>query len=527
MVLNANTEQETGKKAQLGNIEASMAVADTIRTCLGPKAMLKMLLSSFGLVITSDGNSILREVDISHPAAKSMIELSRAQDEEVGDGTTSVIILAGEMLRLAGPWLERNVHPTILIEGFTKALEDALAHMAAIAQPVDVKNDELVLSILKACIGTKFISRWNDLMTNMALNAVRTVAEETHEGVRVDIKRYVKIEKIPGGSIADSQVIPGVVVNKDVTHSKMRRRIENPRILLLDCSLEYKKGESQTEVLLEQAGDFEALLQLEEDFIRRMCDSIISFKPDVVITEKGLSDLAQHFLMKANITALRRFRKSITNRIAKASGATIVHRPEEIREQDIGTGCGLFEVRKIGDEYFTYITDCKDPGACTILLRGGSKDLLNEVERNLTDALYVARNILVDPRLLPGGGATEMSVAHHLMEKSKEYEGIAQYAYRSVSLALEVIPRTLATNAGASPVRLLTELRAKHAQDPVKNVNWGVDGNTGELVDMLDAGIWDSFAVKAQTLKTATESSVLLIRVDGIVSGLSAPSQQQ
>jgi len=301
----------------------------------------------------------------------------------------------------------------------------------------------------------------------------------------------------------------------------MRRRIENPRIILLDCPLEYKKGESQTTFDITNDTDFTALLKQEEDYVQRICNDIIKFKPDLVITEKGVSDLAQHFFVKHNITAIRRVRMTDNNRIARVSGATIVNRTEEIQESDVGTECGLFEIKKIGDEYFTFLTECKSPKACTILLRGASKDVLNEVERNLHDAMGVARNIVQDPRLVPGGGAIEMAVSQALVEKSKLIEGVEQWPYRAVANALEVIPRTLIQNCGASVIRQLTELRAKHARAPQENRSWGIDGNKGVLVDMKSLDIWEPYAVKAQTFKTAIEAACILLRVDDVVSGIS------
>ena len=305
--------------------------------------------------------------------------------------------------------------------------------------------------------------------------------------------------------------------NKDVTHPKMRRRIENPRVLLLDCNLEYKKGESQTNIEMLQEADFAKILEQEEAYIKKICDDIIAHKPDLVITEKGVSDLAQHFLVKAGITAVRRLRKSDNLRVARACGATIVNRTEEITDADIGTGCGLFEVRKIGDEYFTFIEQCKDPKACTILLRGASKDILNEVERNLHDALHVARNIYQDPRLVPGGGAVEMEVARHLNAKAKALDGVVQGPYRAVATALEVIPRTIANNCGANTIRTLTALRAEHAKGG--GASHGVDGMTGKIEDMERLGVLEPMAVKLQTYKTAVETAILLLRIDDIVSG--------
>lgn len=532
MVLNAKTQRQTGRQAQLSNISAARAVADIIRTTLGPRSMLKMLLDPMGgVVITNDGNCILREVDVSHPTAKSMIELSRAQDEEVGDGTTSVIILAGEMLILAEPFLRNNIHPSVIVQGYNLALQEALKICDKLALEVDIKDTELMSKLVNSTIGTKFSSRWNTKMVEMALQAILTVSRDssfTSKGgvisKEVDIKRYAKVEKIPGGEISDSCVLKGIMFNKDVTHSKMRRRIENPRILLLDSPLEYKKGESQTNVEISNDEDWNTMLRMEEEYVENMCAEIIAFRPDIVITEKGVSDLAQHFFSKANITAFRRLRKTDNNRLARACGATIVSRTDEIQESDIGTGCGLFEMRKIGDECFAYFEDCKDPKACSIVLRGGSKDVLNEIERNLQDAMQVVRNVVYEPKLLPGGGATEMAVAMELHKLGQRMVDVGklQGPFQAVGEAMEVIPRTLAQNCGVSVIRIVTELRAKHAQyyDEEKGkCNWGIDGITGEMVDMAELGIWEPYTVKIQTIKTAIESACMILRIDDIVSG--------
>lgn len=517
-----------------------------------------------GIVMTSDGNAILREIVVQHPAAKSMIEIARTQDEEVGDGTTSVIVLgecratqnrevwlsmltqatreisAGEMLSQAEQFIAENMHPTVIIGAYLRALDDAIELLEnEISIPVNLDDTEEMKKIVRSCIGTKLMKQWyvspnehflspsdaqgsdarrEGLAVQIALEAVKCVTIK-NDGTRpeVDIKRYAKVEKVPGGQLEDSEVLTGVMVNKDVTHAKMRRRIENPRILLLDCGLEYTKGESQTNIEITNEGDFARLLEIEEEYIQGLCANIIAVKPDLVFTEKGVSDLAQHFLQKANITAIRRVRKSDNNRIARAVGAQIVNRTDEIKEEDIGTGAGLFEVRKIGDEYFTFVTECKDPKACTILLRGPSQDLLKEVERNLQDAMNVVRNVIMNPRLVPGGGACEISLAVALSEKARSVEGVAQWPYKAVARALEVIPRTIIQNCGASTVRVLTELRAKHAG--CSNHTWGVDGQAGVLADMTELGIWEPLSVKLQTIKTAIETATLLLRIDAIVSG--------
>jgi len=288
--------------------------------------------------------------------------------------------------------------------------------------------------------------------------------------------------------------------------------------------LEPRKLENAAEINIQKAEDWNSVLKQEEDYVKNMCEHIIKFKPDLVITEKGLSDLAQHFLLRHNISALRRVRKTDNNRIARATGATIVNRPEELQDSDVGTKCGLFEVKKIGDEYYSYLVQCKEPKACTVVLRGASRDVLKEVERNLEDAMCVARNVMLDPRLVAGGGAVEMSLAQILTENAKSIEGVQQVVYLEVARALEVIPRTLAQNCGAKTVRLITELRAKHAGK--QNTTWGIDGNKGVIADMAQLGVWEPYSVKSQTIKTAIEAACLLLRVDDIVSGMKSRQQQ-
>ncbi|XP_019149733.1 PREDICTED: T-complex protein 1 subunit gamma [Ipomoea nil] len=521
LVLKDSLKREQGRKVHYANIQAAKAVADIIRTTLGPRSMLKMLLDAAGgIVVTNDGNAILRELDLAHPAAKSMIELSRTQDEEVGDGTTSVIVLGGEMLHVAEAFIDKNYHPTVICQAYNRALEDAVTVLEKIAMTIDVKDRATMLGLVKSCIGTKFTSQYGDLIADLAIDATATVGVEIGQGLReVDIKKYIKVEKVPGGNLEDSKVLKGVMINKDViAPGKMRRKIVNPRIILLDSPLEYKKGENQTNAELLKEEDWGVLLKMEEEYIENMCAQILKFKPDVVITEKGLSDLACHFLSKAGVSAIRRLRKTDNNRIAKACGAVIVNRPDELQESDVGTGAGLFEVKKIGDEFFTFIVECKDPKACTVLLRGASKDLLNEVERNLQDAMSVSRNIIKNPKVLPGGGASELAVSAMLKQKSSSIEGIEKWPYEAAAIAFEAIPRTLAQNCGVNVIRTMTALQGKHANG--ENAWIGIDGVTGEIADMKEKKIWDSFTVKAQAFKTAIEGACMLLRIDDIVSGI-------
>ena len=409
----------------------------------------------------------------------------------------------------------------MIVNAYFKALEEIVKITNELGVPINLEDNADLTKIVKSTIGTKFASQWGDLIVDLAVKAVRTVWRKDDQGnVEIDIKRYAKVEKIPGGVLEDCTVLDGVMYNKDVTHPNMRRYIENPRVCLLDCPLEYKKGESMTNMEFTKEDDFKKALAMEETEVLRMCEHILRVKPDIVITEKGVSDIAQHFLLKTgNISCIRRVRKTDNNRIARVTGATIVNRPEELQEADIGKECGKFEVRKVGDDYFSFMTECKDPSACSIVLRGASKDVLNEIERNLHDAMGVARNVMQNPKLVPGGGALEMELACRLNERALAVEGIHQWPYKALASALEVIPRTLAQNCGGDVVRMLTELRAKHSVAG-EGLYMGIDGNVAKICNMEEKNIWDPVAVKLQSYKTAVESACMLLRIDDIVSGI-------
>uniref|UniRef100_A0A8C5XIG4 T-complex protein 1 subunit gamma n=1 Tax=Microcebus murinus TaxID=30608 RepID=A0A8C5XIG4_MICMU len=467
LVLSQNTKCESRRKVQSGNINAAKTIADIIRTCLGPKSMIKMLSAPMGSIMMTNDAIPMGKIQVQHPAAKSMIEISQTQDEEVGDGTTSVIILAGEMLSVAEHFLEQQMHPTVVISAYRKALDDMISTLKKMSTPVDVNNHDRMLNIINSSITTKPISRWSSSACSIALDDVKIVQFEENGRKEIDIKKYARAKKISGGIIEDSCVLRGVMINKDVTHPLIQRYIKNPCVVLLDSSLEYKKGENQTDIEITREEDFTQILQMEEEI-----------------------------------------RKTDNNCIARACGAWIVSQPEELREDDVGTGAGLLEIKKIGDEYFAFITECKDPKACTILPQGASKEILWEVERNLQDAMQVCRNILLDPQLVPGGGASEMAVAHALTKKSKAMTGVEQWPYRAVAQTLDVIPRILIQNYGASTLHLLTSLWAKHTQENCET--WGINGETGTLVDMKELGIWEPLAVKLQTYKTAVHCFLFL-----------------
>ncbi|SCM25411.1 T-complex protein 1 subunit gamma, putative [Plasmodium chabaudi chabaudi] len=520
LVFKPNTKREEGRKTQLSNIQASRAVSEIVKTTLGPMAMLKMMLDPLGgIVITNDGNCILREVDVAHPAAKSLIELSRSQDEEVGDGTTSVVILSGELLSIAESFLKDKIHPTIIVNCYMTALNLSLKYLEEIAIEVDVNNEENLLKAIDSCLSTKFVNRYNKIVSKLSLEATQCVKVENVIGKKeIDIKRYAKVEKIPGGDIMDSYVLKGVMINKDITHPKMRRYIKNPRILLLDCTLEYKKAESQTNVEILDEHTWNQLLLQEEIEVKKLCEYIIDSRCDIVITEKGVSDLAQHFLVKKNISVIRRVRKTDLNRLERITGATIVNRCDEIVEKDIGTKCGLFEIKKIGDDYYSFFVECENPRACTILLRGATKDVLNEVERNLHDGMNVAKNIMLEGKLLYGGGCTEMRVSQHLIKQAANFDDSRKSIIESVASAFEIIPKILAQNSGVNVVKCINELRTKHEKPESEKL--GIDGVTGEIIDVSSKNIWDLLSVKKQIYKSAIEAASMILRIDDVVSGI-------
>ncbi|KRZ67418.1 T-complex protein 1 subunit gamma [Trichinella papuae] len=518
LILGEEVKRESGDSVRLNNINSAAAIADVIRTCLGPRAMLKMVIDGMGgISITNDGNAILRELQVQDAAAKAMIEISRTQDQETGDGTTSVIILAAEFMRAVKPFLQQGFHPIKIITTLQSILDDVtVALKDQLSQEIDVNNENEILRIVRSCLGTKIVERYVPLATKMAIEAVKIVMKKNGNNRKeIDIKRFVRIEKIPGGSLSDSELLKGVVLNKDVLHPKMRRYIENPRIILLDGALEYKKAESKMSM---NAINVEEVLHLEEAALREMCAAIIALKPDLVFTEKGCSDLIQEYLMRSNISVIRRVKKTDNDRLSRVCGAQIVSDVFDLNESDVGTKATLFEVEQIGHEYFAKVLNHNDPHACTLILRGPNKDLLKEIERNFNDALNVVRNVYMNPRAVPGGGAVEMCLGHILKKKAFDKEGVAQFIYNAIADAFEIIPLTLLSNCDSNPIREITSLRVKYAKDIS---TWGVNGCTGNLVDMHTYNVWDPLLVKQQIYKSALEvTTVMILRIDDIVSGV-------
>ncbi|KAL0265563.1 UNVERIFIED_CONTAM: hypothetical protein PYX00_011275 [Menopon gallinae] len=473
--------------------------------------MQKMVITRIGSIeLTNDGNAILREIDVAHPAAKSLLELAKTQDDEVGDGTTSVIVLAAELLQKMSGLLFGNVHPVRITQAMGRVLAHCLEHLRSLA--VDVGRGEAErLAIVRASVGTKLCSVLGVRVDELALKAVKTVFSEEFGAKRVDLKSDMRVEKIVGSDFGACEVMDGVILNKNIIHAQMRRTIESPRILVLDVPLEYKKGESQTSYEFRDPAAFKRALEVEEEQIRQMCSRIAELSPDIVVTEKGISDLAMSILFANNITALRRLKKSETTRLVKACGGSVVSRLEELSPKVLGRNCGLFEYVKIGEEYFCKFSQCTKPKACSVVLRAPSKDLLDELERNFYDAVKVAKNVFLCPKMCPGGGSTEMALSLCL-EKFGGTDVERAVAERAAE-ALQAIPDILARNSGhPSPLDLVAELEAKQRQ----NRFFGIDGVLGEVADMRGR-VMEPMAVKAQMLKSAFEAASLILRVDGVI----------
>lgn len=481
------------------------ALGSIVKTCLGPRAMQKMVLTKINSVeLTNDGNSILREMDVGHPSARCLIELAQTQDDECGDGTTTVLILASELLDKMVPHL-KEIHPIKICRMLSRARDLCLEHLNKIA--IDAKRNEL-LGIVAASVATKICSVLKVPIPSLALDAVQLI-QKNGTDMKIDIKNNIKIEKIIG-SFEESEVLEGIIIEKDLVHSQMRRTIENPKILVLDCPLEYRRGESVMNLEFSTSDAFTRALQIEEDHVKRLCKWIIESGADIVITEKGISDLALSILYENNITAIRRVKKSDLIRISKATGTTIRTSVEDVTDKQLGIA-GLFEYVKIGSDYFCKLSGCSNPKAISVILRGPTRDLLTELERNFMDAAKVARNVLVSPKLVPGGGSCEMGLGLYMCANSRPEE---EFVFRSCYEALRIIPSILATNSGAG--KTLEILHKLEEAQKSKGHFMGVDGITGDITDMRKI-VMEPLSVKQQTIKSTFECVMQLLRVDGII----------
>ncbi|WP_309492814.1 thermosome subunit beta [Candidatus Hecatella orcuttiae] len=514
LILKEGTTQTKGREAQRNNITAAKVVAEIIRTCLGPRGMDKMLISSFGdATITNDGATILKEMDIQHPAAKMMVETAKATDQEVGDGTTSVVVLAGALLEKAEALIDKNVHPTLIVDGYSKAEEKALEFGRKIAIPVDPKDKGMLKKVAITSMASKLVSENRDYLADLAVEAILQVAQKTDEGYKVDIGD-VKVEKKAGASITDTQLIRGVAVDKEVVHSGMPRRVEKAKIALLESPLEIEKTEFDAKINIETPEQMKSFMDEETRIFKEMVDKIAATGANVVFCQKGIDDMAQHFLAKRSILAIRRVKQSDMEKLSKATGGRIVTSVDALTSADLGSA-ELVEERKLGEDKWTFVEGCKNPKSLTILVRGGTERVTDEAERSIHDALSVVRDVVENPKIVVGGGAFEAEVSTQLRNWAQTLTGREQLAALDFADALESIPLTLAENAGADPLDIQVELRSRHE----KGEKWyGVDVFAGKVADLEKQEVLEPLRVKEQIITSAHEAAAMILRIDDVIA---------
>jgi len=511
LILREGTARSRGREAQHSNIEAARVVGEVVKTVLGPKGMDKMLVDSFGdVTITNDGATILKEMDVQHPAAKMMVEVAKTQDNEVGDGTTTAVILAGELLSKAQELVDKDVHPTIVADGYRKAAEKALTYLAEMGIKVRATDRGSLKKIALTSMAGKLAK---DYLASLAVEAVLQVAEPSDGGFRVDIDD-VRIQKKPGESLENTRLIQGIVVDKEVVHPGMPKLVRNAKIALLDCALEIEKTEFDAKINIERPEQMKAFLDEEEQMLRGMVDRIEKSGATVVVCQKGIDDVAQSFLARRKILTVRRAKKSDLEKIARATGGKIVTNLEELAASDLGEA-SLVEERKIGEDKWTFIEGCKNPKAVTVLIRGGTDRIIDEAERSLHDALMVVKDVVQEPFIVAGGGSVEEEVSRRLRAWGQGLPGREQLAVSAFADALEIVPLTLAENAGLDPLDIIVKLRANHEKGELWS---GVDAFSGDVQDMGKLDVYEPLSVKKQIIKSASEAATMILRIDDVIA---------
>ena len=514
LILPEGTIRTRGKTAQENNIAAAKAVADAVRTTLGPKGMDKMLVDSIGdIVITNDGVTILEEMEIEHPAAKMLVEVAKTQNEEVGDGTTTAAVLAGELLSKAQELLDQNIHPTVIIRGYNLALKKAIEILEEMAKSITIKDKEMLRKIARTSMSGKSGYGTLDKVADLVVEAVTMVAEEKDGKVIVD-RESIKREKKQGGSSEDTELIKGVIIDKEVVHPAMPKVVKDAKIALVDAALEVRETETDAQIQITDPLKLQAFLEQEEKMLKEMVEKIAKSGANVLFCQKGIDDAAQHYLAKKGILAARRVKKSDMEALAKATGGRIVTNLDDLEAKDLGYA-KLVEEVKIGDEQMIFVRDCKNPKAVSILVRGGTEHVVDEVDRAIEDAIGAVASAIEVGKIVPGGGAPEAEVAKGLKKYAETLKGREQLAVNAFAEAMEVIPRSLAENAGLDPIDTLVALRAEHERG---NVQMGVNVYEGGVADMLKEGVIEPLKVKTQALKSAAEAAEMILRIDDVIA---------
>ena len=514
LILPEGTLRQKGRSAQESNIAAAKAVADAVRTTLGPKGMDKMLVDSIGdIVITNDGVTILDEMEIEHPAAKMMVEVAKTQNEEVGDGTTTAVVIAGELLKKAGELLEQEIHPTVIIKGFNLARDKALNIMEKISKPVSLNDRETLRKIALTSMSGKSGYGYSSKLADLVVNAVQLVAEKKDGKIVVDTEN-IKREKKHGGSSSDTELIKGIVIDKEVVHPGMPKRVKDARIALIDAALEVKETETDAQIQITDPTKLQEFIEQEEKMLKTMVDKVAASTANVILCQKGIDDVAQHYLAKKGILAARRVKKSDMEKLAKATGARIVTNINDLKKDDLGYA-KLVEEERVADEEMIFVRDCKNPKAVTILVRGGTEHVVDEVDRAIEDAVGAVASAVEVGKIVPGGGAPEAEVARELRKFAEGFSGREQLAVNAFADALEVVPRSLSENGGLDPIDTLVTLRAEHDKG---NAAIGVNVLDGGVKDMIQLGVIEPLKVKTQAIKSAADAAEMILRIDDVVS---------
>jgi thermosome len=522
LILREGTKENRGKEAQRNNITAAKLIAEVVKTCLGPRGMDKMLVDTVGdVTITNDGAIILKEIDVQHPAAKMMVEVAKSVDNEVGDGTTSSVVLAGALIEKAEELINKEVHPSVIVDGYTAAAEQALRILQRMAVKIDVDDKETLIKIATTSMYSKLVSDDSPVLAQIVVNAAKQVAEKAEGGVlKLDLDN-IKVEKKAGESIHDTKLIKGIVLDKEVVHAGMPRRIESARIALVNSALEIEKTEMSAEIRINDPQQMQMFLEEENKMLKSMVDKIKLSGSNVVLCQKGIDDIAQHYLAKAGILAVRRVKESDMFKLSKATGARIVNNLDDLTEKDLGSA-ELVEERKVETDKWVFIEGCKNPKSVTILIRGGSQRVVDEADRSVHDALMVTKDVLERPAIVAGGGAPESYVAGKIREWANTLSGREQLAAEKFAESLEVIPLTLAENAGMDPIDTITELRARQGKG---SKSAGIDAKAAKVTDVSKSDIVEPLSVKEQIIKSATEAASMILRIDDVIaSSKSAPS---
>jgi thermosome len=515
LILKEGTTRSRGKEAQRNNIMAARVIGEVLKTTLGPRGMDKMLIDSLGdITITNDGAAILDEIDVEHPAAKMMVEIAKTQDDMVGDGTTTAVVLASELLKKAEELLDQSIHPTILVSGYRKAAQKAIETINKNGVPVDIEDRKTLLKVALTSMSSKAVGAAREHLAEIAIDAVKQITEQRGDKKIADIDN-IQLVKKTGKSLLETQLVSGIIIDKEVVHPGMPKKKKNAKITLLDSALEIEKTEISAEIRIRDPTQMKAFLDQETNMMKKMVDKIKASKADVVFCQKGIDDMVQHFLAKEGIIAVRRIKESDMEKLARATSGRITSDLDDLTAKDLGQA-GLVEERKIGDDKMIFVEKCKDPHSVAVLIRAGLERMVDEAERAMTDSLSVVSDVIENSKIVAGGGAVEVEVAKELRKYATKVGGREQLAVEAFADAVEIIPRTLAENAGLEPIDIIVELRSAHEKKDGKYK--GVNVFTGKLQNSLEKGVIEPAVVKEQAIKSAAESAAMILRIDDVIA---------